>query len=244
MLEDKLTQQKQFTVEYFKLRIEQETELSNFKYIQLQVKNKLKKELSKIQGVSIKRVNFGISAFKNIECSSSEIYYFIEESMTQSNYVYYKNNKDKIIEYIEKLRLLKIELTDFKNEQKKTLNKFKRTNKYCNISVLNNYYSKFNSDLKTYMKLGVDVETYQKLLKEYNFAEEILNDMFIDIAKSHETKLKEEKELKERIKEQEVELVENALKTMFIFDKELEAKYNKEKQQEQEVMNILLGMRL
>lgn len=244
MLEDKLTQQKQFTSEYFKLRIELETELSDFKSVQNKVKSSLKKELSKIQGVSAKRVNFGITAFKNIECSSPEIYYFIEESMTQSNYQYYRNNKDKIIEYIEKMSLLKNELKEFKEKQKKRLNSFKRTNKYCNIAVLNNYYSKFNNDLKTYMRMGVDVETYQKLLKEYNFAEEILNEMFIDVAKKHETKLKEEQELKEQIKQQEAELVDQTLKTMFIYDKELEQKHNKEKQQEQEVMNILLGMNL
>lgn len=234
--EDKLSIQKKFTAEYFDLRLKQERMLQQFKDTQKLSKKNLVKAISSINGVSKRTIDDAISFCKKINIKTPEdIYDTVVNSLHQNNKRYYINNRHLVIEYIEKLQILKKDLIKFKGDLKNDLNKFKKTNLYCNVSVLNNYYSKFTNDLKTFLRLGITVDEYERLVKEYNFAEEIMYEIFIKEAKKIEIELLEYKK-QEQIKLDNQKVYENVLSSMFI------STDKKEKDQEDEIMQILLAM--
>ena len=238
MLEDKLTQQIQFTKEYFRLRLSNEKSLQDFKDKQKLVKTQANKKLKSLNNISKQRIDFAIKMFKNNYDKSAEIVYdFIIESLTNSNYVYYANKRTEIIEYIDTIYILQKDLKVFRNNLKKNFEKFKRTNTYCDLVVLNNFYNKFNADINAYTKMGVTIDEYKNILKEHSYIEAVIEEFFLEEAKIIETEViqyREQKELK--LKQEQMYLDE--INKMFINVD------SKKKNQEQEVMQILLGMKL
>ena len=197
VLDPSRSPQEVYTKQYFNLRLTHDISLIEFKKIQKETKKELITKVKKIQGVSKQRIEQSITIFKKVPLSTPEdVYNFIESSISQTNYMYYRNNRSNIIEFISNIFKLNSDLRKYKNTLKKELTLLKKQNKTCNITVLDHMYSKFKKDLDTYMKYGADVETYQKMIKSYSFAEDILNDMFVEEAKKHESKLIEEKEQK------------------------------------------------
>lgn len=172
--------------EYFKLRILNDRKLSTLKSVQNDEKSKFKRILKQLTLISIQKIDFNISAYKNnvksfddISKISAEIFDVILNTFESSNRIYYENNKEHILNYITSVYKCRLEMKNLNAELCDIINTFVKNNniKQHKLAQLVSLYQNIKKELRFYSFYCNDIEDYKYFQTEKDellpFAEEV-----------------------------------------------------------------------
>ena len=121
--------------EYFRLRISNDKRLATLKSVHADEKLKYKQIIKQIPLVSIQKIDFNITAYKdNVKNSddiidiSNEVYNVIVDKFECSSKIYYKNNQEHILNYIISIYKSRIEMKNLNAELCSIINIFVKDN--------------------------------------------------------------------------------------------------------------------
>jgi hypothetical protein len=249
--------------EYFKLRISNDKKLSTLKSVHNDEKSKFKKILKQLTLISIQKIDFNISSYKdNVKTSddihkiSNEIYDVILNTFDGSNRIYYENSKEHIINYINSVYKCRIEMKKLNAELCSIINVFVKDNniKRHKLSQFVSLYQDIKKDLQFYSTYCNDIEDFKNFQTEkeelLTFAEEIFLEEVNKINSKRDldnivNENNEQKDLdyKRKISKHYTHRIGNNTKE-FVVETLLSAKNTKNANEEDEVETVVEGMLL
>ena len=200
--------------EYFRLRISNDKRLATLKSVQADQKLKYKQIIKQITLVSIQKIDFNVSAYKdNVKTAddiieiSNEVYNVIIEKFEGSNRIYYENNKEHILNYITTIYKSRMEIKTLNAELCSIINIFVKDNniKQHKLSHFISLYQEMKKDLHFYSNYCDDIEDFTTFESEKEELSEFVKEIFLEEVVKINSKRELEKICDSKLKSEDLE---------------------------------------
>lgn len=175
--------------EYFRLRISNDKRLATLKSVHADEKLKYKQIIKQIPLVSIQKIDFNITAYKdNVKNSddiidiSNEVYNVIVDKFECSSKIYYENNQEHILNYIISIYKSRIEMKNLNAELCSIINIFVKDNniKQHKLAQFVSLYQEMKKDLQFYSNYCNNIEDFKTFQSEKEELSTFVEEIFLE----------------------------------------------------------------